>query len=128
MENNVIGSYEFLGAGIRSAILDYKLYKNKISEMRILQDKLKHKKTTIKEQQKLNQINNKIRDFESAKEYLFNPGWLEEFLEKTGMNEYVDIGYIRKEANTKPTRVRNFLVRCYARTPVTEQSIEETED
>ena len=96
--DNYAGYYEMYGAAIRLAIKDYVENYHRIDKMKKERDRLlsKHfKKRTVAEKSRICFIDENLRTYDSAKEYLFNPMWLERFIIESNLP--LSISYLRKQ-------------------------------
>lgn len=89
-ETNEIGCYNLAGAIIRQALFDYQFFKKRMEDP--WYTGRNRPCSRIRNKQEMKQIE---FYFESAQEYLFSKNKLESWLERTGLDRIINIGYIR---------------------------------
>ena len=94
------GLLTMYGEAIKLAIKDYQKCKNKIRRIRKNHARLRIiKKKTRKQSQKQLYYNTTLKNYDTAKHFLFNKDWLESFIDASGLP--LNICYIRKLAKRK---------------------------
>lgn len=91
-ETTEIGCYNLAGAIIRQALFDYQFFKKR------LEDPWYTGRRPCRQARRKNQMNQIRFYFESAEDYLFSKNKLETWLEQTGLDRVISIGYIRHVA------------------------------
>lgn len=113
-EYNVDGIMNFIGSSIGVAVDDYKSLNGKVYEanknlkkLSIKVSKIRDKKSKkyASEKARVTRLQEIIRNYETAKAYLFNKEYLEDFIEKHSLP--LDIDYIRTKVNIKENKNDN---------------------
>ena len=94
------GNLEMYGAAIKLAINEYQTMKSSEKEReKELAEYRRNWETLSKLDKSRYERKSRLqRNFETARSYLFNSDWLETQLETLGLNEILNIDYIRIEA------------------------------
>lgn len=95
-----VGCIELFGAIIRQAVLDYQITHKDEHKLEKEYSRLKNirKKRNSKDQVQYVFITQKLREYHSAKRFLFGKYGLESWAKRCGLEDFIEIDYLRKKA------------------------------
>lgn len=95
---HINGFYNFIGFAIKLAIKDYRKVENDEHFQSALKKLEKSRNLSKRKRDILSRLREESRNYDSAKYWIFDKRGLERLLKLSGINEYIDIEFIRKQA------------------------------